>query len=57
MTTSLTELSNAENAAFIRDRPRMSNTEMRLGVFAAVLVDVEDNDEAGCFLVGDATLS
>ena len=56
MTTSLTELSNAENAAFNRDRPRMSNTEMRHGAFAAVLVDVED-DDGGYFLAGDAILS
>ena len=44
---SLTELSNAENVSFNRDKPRTSNTEMRLVECRAV-----DNDGGG-YLSGD----
>lgn len=41
---SLTELSNAENDSFNLDKPRMSNTEIRL---------VACNDDDGWCLAGD----
>ena len=44
---SLTELSNAENVSFSRDKPRTSKTEMRLVVCRTI------HDDDGWFLAGD----
>ena len=53
MSISLTELSNAENVSFKRERPRMSNTDVRLAVCAAVA----DDDGGECLFAVDDALS
>ena len=49
---SLTELSNAENVSFNRDKPRTSNTEMRLVECRAVA-----DDGGGCLAGDDGAFS